>query len=882
MLAAGAVPVVLEDLILPIVDRLATYGASEEPLNRPACAVRVSRSDLVTLERILDVAAGPNGAGLAHRRSACAELWQARTGGHWSRAPASAARTAFGQRVGQLCQQSPTRRMCALWRANPPGCRRRPKDLGEGARDGAHAIGVSADSRTSGGREASGGGAPLGRNYCFFPWGESSMAPPSPVTSSRGWRRPAYVPRDLLDPTPARVQPGDLTAGAGSLSSPDPADHHPWDRPLFRKIVVRPMERVASNLAHVAPRPLLIGLIAILGKEMATRQIEKDIIAAPDDLFWKPGAEGVIRQAQSNLDMRIKTILRKGYRQLLDDEIRMVTEDPIGSILYNNLISRATAIVGTQVSNVTMAIAANVEDHVIDQLALMSSLPELEGTITQKEAEEAALRIAIEQSRVSRRRKAPGRSRLRRTWLSLRSRLSSADRSEARAEREALAAATERIRALEAGISFVPTPMDAGRMLPAAGQTASKRQRFWERLGLGRDRLQGRSGTQLRFPRIDSGKLAARATADRERLAAGQDRLRARLREVLARVDNLVRELDRDGNEELTLDELLAMVYDDGNGDEALRSGRQPASVGWAEDLDGARLEWIRSIVVIKSTARARSMFDRMQAIAFAPVVVGLNNTGVAARDLVQKFSSFVKDADLNDDGNITLDEVSAESWAAPTPAALPAGPQPLLLQPAQVLAFLVGPDQHLPVALVRASSEVVVIRGRRVDDHRWWTFVPDALKAQFLLAVNATGFVRATASGICTIADALCLTRVESTSHNVGDDDGGGTPDGDVAHDGGGHASAAADEEWHSTKPSPLHGDDGDEKDSVGPVAPRAGPTEHHDVGGHSWRWRGRTRSDHGHDHGHGDRSSRDEGTVALARRPDGSGAQGDPGDDE
>jgi hypothetical protein len=84
-----------------------------------------------------------------------------------------------------------------------------------------------------------------------------------------GRRRPRYVERDLLDPTPARLQPLDLSSGGGFLSSPDPADHHPWDRPLFRRVVVRPMERVASRFALASPRPLLIGLIAILAKVTA-------------------------------------------------------------------------------------------------------------------------------------------------------------------------------------------------------------------------------------------------------------------------------------------------------------------------------------------------------------------------------------------------------------------------------------------------------------------------------------------------------------------------------------------------------------------------------------------------------------------------------------
>lgn len=653
-------------------------------------------------------------------------------------------------------------------------------------------------------RERTGIGARCRTGRAAVHLSEPEGAAPGPIPSEveQPQGKPRYVERDLLDPTPARLRPLDFSSGSGYLSSPDPADHEPWDRPLFRRVIVRPAERLASRFALISPRPLLIGLIAILAKEIATRQIETDLLNTPDDAVWKPGAMGIVRQAQANLDRRIKMIVRKGYRAMLDDELRAVREDPIGAILYNNLLGEAGAIFSRQVSNVTMELASSIEDQVIESLELIGTgLPDDEAlggaeglrdgaalTIGAAGADGAPggapgrggadgeapwhrrwrLRLTV-QPRPVQLRVPPrpvvgfGEAAAGSTALTEIERVvadSGAVSGPAIALRAARVGASSAAREWEAWSAEVgarndtahaaaggawapaareqhgaPQPQPRGEAAAAAAARPGATDAADAPLPTGRERVRtlwrrARSGvsTGLAAALADVKLAATSAAAALPRtglgglassiggalasvrdgvgsslgslggvqlnvvqaqpppiLSAPQEAVRSRLRKLLARVDALVQRLDLDGNEQLTLDELLALLAGSGQPDPLpLLGGAEPAApfapaagaaaegarlspaaVAWAEGLDAATLAAIRSTVLIKSTSRARNMWERLQAIAMAPVVVALNSTGAAARGSVLRFGEWVSDADLNNDGQITADEVRARGAQA-------------------------------------------------------------------------------------------------------------------------------------------------------------------------------------------------------------------------
>lgn len=560
-----------------------------------------------------------------------------------------------------------------------------------------------------------------------------------------------YAPRDLLDTTPARLHPLDLSCGGGFLSSPDPADHEPWDRPLFRRVVVRPMERLASRFALVSPRPLLIGLIAILAKEIATRQIETDLLNTPDDAVWKPSALGIVRQAQANLDRRIKLIVRKGYAAMLDDELRAVREDPIGAILHSNLLGEASTIFSRQVSNVTMELASSIEDQVIESLELISTgLPDEDDADTQPaHAQPAALAVAARggagaaavdgagaygdgggaqrpwywlwpvrltlQPRPTRprvpvhrpavdfgadggdgdgdgpnaiERVAEASDRVSGPEVALRAARVGASSAAVEWAHRAEAGASDRTSVARAGAARADARPRVGQpellLLPPPPTGRERVRGFVRRAWAGATAGAGRGLSDVRaaalsalggLPSFGWGVGVSVGAAARAQppplLALPQEAVRSRLRNLLARVDALVKRVDRDGNDELTLDELLALIYDDaqqpapwgvpgarGAAGETRRFA--PAAVAWAEGLDAETIAAIRSMVLIKATSRARTVWDRLQAIALAPIVVALNQTGVTARASVVRFGEYVSDADLNGDGELTADEVCA------------------------------------------------------------------------------------------------------------------------------------------------------------------------------------------------------------------------------
>jgi hypothetical protein len=736
------------------------------------------------------------------------------------------------------------------------------------------------------------------------------LDPAAEPSASSGPTGPRYVERDLLDPTPARLQPLDLSCGAGFLSSPDPMDHQPWDRPLFRRVVVRPLERVASRFALASPRPLLIGLIAILAKEIATRQIELDLLNTPDDAVWKPGATGVLRQAQANLDRRIRTIVSRGYVALLDDEIRLVREDPFGAFfLYNNLLSKASAIFSAQVSNVTMELASSFEDQVIESLEIITALSEVDSAdapAANADGVTAELAVALgavaatggEPKALVATKAAIARPRGWRPRLSLRGatqpRLVPTSRADdgaavdaLDAELEELAMATDAdgvaiaLRAVRVGTDSAaqgrrragaggasgahaseraPRAADADAVVGGGGASwaggvapretltppPTGRQRVRQFVG----RVWSNAATGVVNSKSDaraalaSVVAAVRALPPSVKASAPQppallfsqrEAVRSRLRKLLGKVDALVRLVDRDGNEELSLDEVLALVYDDQDapptpggaraGEDALRAGElapgiSPAAVAWAEGLHPLVLSRIRATVLIKSTARARNAWDRLQAILLAPVVIGLNSTGVAARATVRRFRDYVADTDLNGDGDLTADEVRAARRGAgdararallarraqaaclrarargvlcapcvprradllraaplrPSPRAPLAGsaPHPRRVGPRarrpahpsreprrQVLQALLGDDLPVCEPLRTQLARCVVFKARSGRD-RWWESVPDALAVQALVDLNSTGVVRATALGFDRLGRALGLPTPE------------------------------------------------------------------------------------------------------------------------
>ncbi|KAG8467096.1 hypothetical protein KFE25_000412 [Diacronema lutheri] len=624
-----------------------------------------------------------------------------------------------------------------------------------------------------------------------------------------------YAPRDLLDTTPARLHPLDLSCGGGFLSSPDPADHEPWDRPLFRRVVVRPMERLASRFALVSPRPLLIGLIAILAKEIATRQIETDLLNTPDDAVWKPSALGIVRQAQANLDRRIKLIVRKGYAAMLDDELRAVREDPIGAILHSNLLGEASTIFSRQVSNVTMELASSIEDQVIESLELISTgLPDEDDADTQPaHAQPAALAVAARggagaaavdgagaygdgggaqrpwywlwpvrltlQPRPTRprvpvhrpavdfgadggdgdgdgpnaiERVAEASDRVSGPEVALRAARVGASSAAVEWAHRAEAGASDRTSVARAGAARADARPRVGQpellLLPPPPTGRERVRGFVRRAWAGATAGAGRGLSDVRaaalsalggLPSFGWGVGVSVGAAARAQppplLALPQEAVRSRLRNLLARVDALVKRVDRDGNDELTLDELLALIYDDaqqpapwgvpgarGAAGETRRFA--PAAVAWAEGLDAETIAAIRSMVLIKATSRARTVWDRLQAIALAPIVVALNQTGVTARASVVRFGEYVSDADLNGDGELTADEV---------------------------LQALLGDDVPLCEPL-RTRLSTWVVFGVRDGPYRWWQSVPDALAVQALVDLNSTGVVRSTALAISTI----------------------------------------------------------------------------------------------------------------------------------
>lgn len=80
VLAAGAVPVVPEDLLLPFED---THAASSRlrALRWESCVVRVSAREVVDLSATLVAVAPPGSPTLARRRVACARIWNSLTRG---------------------------------------------------------------------------------------------------------------------------------------------------------------------------------------------------------------------------------------------------------------------------------------------------------------------------------------------------------------------------------------------------------------------------------------------------------------------------------------------------------------------------------------------------------------------------------------------------------------------------------------------------------------------------------------------------------------------------------------------------------------------------------------------------------------------------------
>lgn len=581
-------------------------------------------------------------------------------------------------------------------------------------------------------------------------------------------RPPRYRERELTDPTPARIYPLDMSGGSGLISSPDPADHQPWNRPLFRKVVVRPMERVASRFAQKSPRPLLVGLIAILAKEVATRQIESDLSTAPDEAIWKPGATSVIRQAQQNLDTRIQKILRQGYASMVDEEIRTLTEDPFGSIFSrNNLVLRAGKVLTAQMSDATLDLASSFEDGVIEQLEMMASVPELQAEAEGVELQtppatppppRARARIGGWAWPPPWARARPARPRIEQAAEGAAPLLRTPRSGEDLAISAASVGALLAKRQVASGVPRANAPARrpraarrpdgfiAARAVDASGDSyeeaagpAERRPRRWWR------RVRSTVGDALSSA-VERDFSARSRGADLLRtegqtLTRQREELRVRLKGVLARVDSLVARADRDGNDELTLDELLLLMSDGGaalpgaerrparaaqprddaaaapaDGEQAAgaaagtgaatsgaqRRGAPPpadaaadaaggggggrpapaatSTVGeWAAGLDERALAMLSRVVLIKSTTRARSMWDRMQGIALAPVVVGLNRTSIAARSQVRRYEEFVALVDANDDGEVSADEVRPRTRRAAARARRASGPRPTL-----------------------------------------------------------------------------------------------------------------------------------------------------------------------------------------------------------
>ncbi|KAG8458859.1 hypothetical protein KFE25_004193 [Diacronema lutheri] len=75
VLAAGSVPVVPDDLVLP------WEGATHRPLHWAACALRASRAELRALGELVRALAPPGSAAFGARRAACAAVWEELAGG---------------------------------------------------------------------------------------------------------------------------------------------------------------------------------------------------------------------------------------------------------------------------------------------------------------------------------------------------------------------------------------------------------------------------------------------------------------------------------------------------------------------------------------------------------------------------------------------------------------------------------------------------------------------------------------------------------------------------------------------------------------------------------------------------------------------------------
>lgn len=99
VLAAGAVPLVTRDLVLPF-DAL-SLPASGAGLAWEDCAVRVSRLELCALDDVLETAVPPASATFARRRAACAKLWDRMSGGSDPDLQGLSPQAAFGLSVGR-------------------------------------------------------------------------------------------------------------------------------------------------------------------------------------------------------------------------------------------------------------------------------------------------------------------------------------------------------------------------------------------------------------------------------------------------------------------------------------------------------------------------------------------------------------------------------------------------------------------------------------------------------------------------------------------------------------------------------------------------------------------------------------------------------------